>query len=392
MTAKKKQLPEKSQSSSGQELEYGKVVTNRAIVQERFDDGYYHFRKDVMEYPEADTFVVWSRRGPGKTYSFLRYMVETEQFFIYMKRTNDDVELLCTGANNPDMKVDTDPFVPLNRDFGWNIKPHLIDKGIAGFYDCNEEGKPIGAPIGLIVSLNRVAKVKGSDMSKASWICFDEFVPQATEVVRRKEGETFLNFVMTVTRDKIKRGQKLKLALFANSEEISTPVTNELEIVDSMAEVAFRRQSHYYDWERGMVLHYITQQEIPLTKEELNSGMYRLMRGTAWAQKAFFGEFANNDFSNVKKLSIKNMQCLHKIHYKSKDMYIYRRPSDGMYYMCSSQGPFSYEWDLNKENHQKLFFIDHGQELRVECIEDKMKFEKYSMYDLIMNYRKIFAV
>lgn len=63
-----------------------------------------------------------------------------------------------------------------------------------------------------------------------------------------------------------------------------------------------------------------------------------------------------------------------------------------MYYMCSSQGPFSYEWDLNKENHQKLFFIDHGQELRVECIEDKMKFEKYSMYDLIMNYRKIFAV
>ena len=357
-----------------------------------FDDGYYHFYKDVLEYPEADIIVCWSRRGPGKTYSFLRYMVDSGQFFIYMKRTNDDVELLCTGSSNPDMCIDTDPFVPLNRDFGWNIKPHPIDKGLAGFYECNSEGKPVGAPLGLIVSLNRVSKIKGTDMSRASWICFDEFVPQATEVVRKKEGETFLNFVMTVMRDKVKRGQSLKLALFANSEEISTPVTNELEIVDDMAEMAYKHQTHYFNRDRGMLLHYITQQEIPLTDSELHSGMFKLMRGTGWAQKAFFGEFANNDFSNVKKLSIKNMQCVHKIHYKSKVMYIYRRPSDGMYYMCSSKGPFCYEWDLNKENHQKLFWIEHGQELRVECIEDKMKFEAYSMYDLIVNYRKFFEV
>ena len=141
---------------------------------EDFNDSYYHFSKDLQEYPEAGCYVVWSRRGPGKTYSFLRYCTDNEIFFIYMKRTNDDVELLCTGSDSPDLKVDTDPFVPLNRDFGWNIKPKLIQKGIAGFYDTNEEGKPIGAPIGLIVSMNRVSKVKGSDMSRASFICFDE--------------------------------------------------------------------------------------------------------------------------------------------------------------------------------------------------------------------------
>ena len=362
--------------------------------EENFNDGYYHFAKDLKEYPNAGMFAVWSRRGPGKTYSFLRYCIDNRIFFIYMKRTNDDVELLCTGADNPDLKVDADPFVPLNRDFGWNIKPKLIpkQKGLGAFYDCNEEGAPVGAPLGLIVSMAKIKSIKGMDMSKASFICFDEFIPQSTEVVRRKEGEAFADFVMTVMRDKIKRGQRLQLVLFANAEEISTPLTNAFELVDDMAELAFRRESHYYNKDRRILYHHITQQEIPLTPEELNSDMFVLMKGTAWAQKAFFGDFANNDFSNVLNMSIKNMTCIHKIDYKNKEFYIYRRPADNMKYMCFSKGPYKYEWDLNKENHQKLFWIEYGQELRVDCIEDKMKFQKYTMYDLIMNYKKFFNI
>lgn len=359
---------------------------------EDFNDGYYHFAKDLEDYPEAGCYAVWSRRGPGKTYSFLRYCVDNGIFFIYMKRTNDDVELLCTGADNPDLKIDADPFVPLNRDFGWNIKPKLIQKGIGAFYDTNEEGSPVGAPLGEIVSMSKIKAVKGMDMSRASFICFDEFIPQSTEVVRRKEGEAFADFVMTVIRDKVKRGQRLQLVLFANAEEISTPLTNAFELVDDMAELAWSGKSHYYNSDRRILLHHITQKEIPLTKEELNSDMFVMMKGTAWAQKAFFGDFANNDFSNVKTMSVKTMRCLHKIRYKNKDLYIYRRPSDNMHYMTYSRGPFVFEWDLNKENDQKLFWIEHGQELRVECIEGKMKFEKYSMYDLIINYKQFFKI
>ena len=359
---------------------------------EDYTDGYYHIRKDIEDYPDAGMYVVWSRRGPGKTYGFFRMVTDDEDFFIYVKRTNDDVELLCTGADNPDLKADLDPYVPLNRDFGWHIKPKLIKQGIAAFYDTNEEGKTVGAPLGMIVSLSRIKSVKGMDLSRAKYICFDEFIPQSTEVVRKKEGEAFADFIMTVLRDKVKRGQSLKVIMFANAEEISTPITNAFELVDDMAELAFRRETHYYNKDRRILLHHITQQEIPLTKEELNSSMFVMMKGTAWAQKAFFGDFANNDFSNIKPMSLKNMTCIHKVHYKNKDYYIYRRPSDNMYYMTYSRGAHRYEWDLNKENHQKLFWIEHAQELRVDCIEDHMKFEKYTMYDLIMNYKKFFTI
>ena len=359
---------------------------------EDYTDGYYHIRKDLEEYPDAGLFCVWSRRGPGKTYGFLRMCIDDEAYFIYMKRTNDDVDLLCTGGDNPDLQADLDPFVPLNRDFGWNIKPKKIKEGVACFYDTDPEGKPVGKPLGMVISMARVKSAKGFDMSKARYICFDEFIPQSTEIVRRKEGEAFADFIMTALRDKVKRGQKLNVIMFANSEDISTPITNAFEIVDDMAELVFAKQTHKFIRDRGILLHYITQKEIPLTKEELNGPMFKLMKGTAWAQKAFFGDFANNDFSNIKQMSIKNMTCLHKIHYKNKDMYVYFRPSDNMHYMTYSKGPYQYEWNLNKENHQKLFWIEHGQELRVDCIEDHMKFEKYTMYDIIMNYKSFFKV
>ena len=152
-----------------------------------------------------------------------------------MKRTNEDVDLICTGSENPDLKVDMDPFVPLNRDFGWNIKPKLIKKGIGAFYECNDDGEPVGAPIGMILSLARIKSIKGADFSRAEFICLDEFIPQSFEIVRRKEGEGLLDVYMTVIRDKVKRGGSLKLVLFANAEEISTPVTNAFEIVDDMA-------------------------------------------------------------------------------------------------------------------------------------------------------------
>ena len=255
-----------------------------------------------------------------------------------------------------------------------------------------EDGKPIGKALGLIVSMNRVSKLKGMSMDRASWVCFDEFIPQATETVRRKEGTAFASFIMTVMRDKAKRGQRLQIAMFANAEEISTPVTNAFEIVDDMAELCFRKQSHYYNYERRILMHHITEQEIPLTKEEKESDMYVLMRGTAWAQMAFYGDFANNDFTCIKKMSIKNMQCIHKIHYGNKDIYVYRRPSDGFYYICYSRGNYQFAWDLNRENDQKRFWIEHGQELRYECIDDKMLFEKYTMYDLIVNYKKFFDI
>ncbi len=354
---------------------------------EEFNDGYYHFASDLLAYPEAWCYIIWSKRGPGKTYSSLWYAYYNHLPIIYMKRTNDDVNLITTNMG----AFDASPYVPLNRDKHINVKPSKIKDGIGAFYNVADDGEEVGDPVSYILSLNKIKQFKGFDFSHCEWLLFDEFIPQVGEIIKRKEGEMLLDLYMTVARDRQKRGRApLKLILFANSEEISTPITNTLEVVDIMADLNASAQTHYYDKERGILLHHITNDEYPI-KDSERGGIYAAMKDTAWGKKAFEGEFTNNDFTNVKRMNLKGMMPFIHLHHKNNDYYIYTR-EDGMRYMCTSRAKCPLDFDLNLENDQKLFFIDYGIDLRNDCIEGRMKFQRYTMYDLLINYKKFFNI
>lgn len=352
------------------------------------ENQYYHFEDDLKKYDSAWCYVVWSARGKGKTYSALKYAYENHIPIIYMKRTIEDINLICS-ANN--YGFDPSPYVPINRDHGYNVKAKSIDNGIAGFWNY-EEGDAVGLPISYCLAMSAVRKFKGFDFSNCDWIVFDEFIPQLGERISRKEGELLLDLYMTIARDRQKRGKKpLKLILFANAEEISTPITNTLEIVDIMADLNANNETHYYDKERDILLHHITQEEFPLLEEE-KTGIYKAMINTSWGAKSFEGTFANNDFSNVTRESLKGSFPFIHLHVNMKDYYIYLNKVRGEYYMCESRGKCIFDYDLNKENGQKKFWIEHQADLRNACIDGMMHFQKYSMYDLIMNYKKFYNI
>lgn len=361
------------------------------ILNEDFNDGYYHINKDVADYPDAVIYIVWSPRGSGKTYSALRGCYHKFKT-LYMKRTNQDVKTICEFAG--DIELDPSPWKPINRDFGTCVKPRLLQDGFGAFYDCDETGKPTGAVVNYIASLNAIKKIKGMDLSDAEWIIFDEFIPQAGEIVKRSEGEMLLDLYETVSRDRNKRGRPdLKLMLFANAEEISTHITNALEVVDTMAEMQAKGITKYYDDERGILFHHITPEEIPTTADGKPHGLQRAMKNTAWYDKSYMGLFSKNDFTSVCEMSIKNMRCMYHLHYRRKnDCYVYLNRKTGIYYFSPIKGQPIKSYDLDRENQQKRFYLDHGIELRRKTIDDRVKYNKYSYYDLIVNYTKFYDV
>ena len=243
----------------------------------------------------------------------------------------------------------------------------------------------------MALSLNHIKAIKGFEASNYEWITLDEFIPQAGEVVKKREGEMLLDLYMTCQRDRLDRGlPPQKLILFANAEEISTPITRTLEIIDDMALLNFTGESYKYIEDRGILLHHITKNEHPVS-EKAKKGIYLGMAGTAWAQKTFEGEFTNNDFSRIKKLQLSGFKCIARIKYKSKDIFLYQRGAT--YYLCyTKHNKFSDSFDLNEEAEAKRFFFEWYIEIQNALIENKCFFSHYSIYDLVTRFKKYFTI
>lgn len=354
---------------------------------ENIFDTYYHLLMDILLYPLAWCYVIWSKRGAGKTYSGLWLAYYCDIKIIYIKRTDDDVDLIL----REDERIDASPYKSLKRDKNINVTSSSIDKGFGAYYEADAEGNPKRL-LCYVISFNRMKSYKGFDFSDCDFIIFDEFIPQIGERIRRSEGEQLLDLYMTVSRDRVKRGRlPLKLILFANAEQITTPVTTELEIVDDMADLTASNNSHHYLEDRDIMLHHITNEEVPISEEE-KIGIYKGMMGTAWFNKSFNGEFVHNDFSNVVDRSIKRSVPFIELHYRTHNYYIYFNEEKQRYYICTKKARCRFYYDLNRENEQKKFYNDFCFDLIEACIEERFKFEKYSMYDLIVNFKKIFSI
>lgn len=338
---------------------------------------YYNVADDLRDYPDCWLYVAYSMRGPGKTYSFLKHCTQNNIPFLYLKRTQIDIDLIAQPRFTP--------FKPINRDLGTSYTIVKLYDGISQIVAAEGQEEAVG----YALALSAVHKFKGFDLSEVDFVCLDEFMPQLSERVNRDEGKLLLDLYMTVSRDREERGRPpLKLILFANATQLYCPITDTLGIVDELSDMTARKEEFRYLEDRGILLHHIPFS--PSANE--NTAIFKGMKGTAWADMAFGGEFAYNDFSRVKKLPLKNMVVQCKVIYQRKDWYIYSNQLTGLLYMCRSRAPTDDIYDLEIEADQRRFWQEWGIDLRNQVTDDNMFFSSYSSYNLIYNFNKIYKV
>lgn len=356
-------------------------------------DIFFDIKNDLNNYPEAVILLEIGGRGTGKTYSSLKHMYESHSKFIFMKRTNGDVKLLCQSLNKKEQEftIDVSPFKPINRDLGCNVRAFRLYDGFGGFWKCDENNQPVGDPLGYILSFNAISKFKGFDLSDCDYIIFDEFIPQKYERVNKHEGLELMDLYRTVSRaNRTLFGKQLKILCLANATDISCPVINDLELADTIAEMQAKGQEYNYIGNRNIFIHLIGDINGFREMEEKDP-IYKVMDGTEWKDMSLNNQFAFNDFSNVKRSSLKNMECLCRIIEKKKEYYVYVGES-GYYMTYRKSNHPTYTYDLNREVEQKNFYISQDIDLRAECIDDNMRFETFHMYDLIMNFTSFYDV
>ena len=362
------------------------------ILTQIVTDKYYDVSIDLGVYPSYWCYVVVGGRNTGKTYGTLKYFYTRKEKFIFIKRTNEEVKMICSKGAKSGMKADVSPFKSLNRDLGCNIQAFPIDTGLGGFYPVDAEGNIAGDIVGYVLSLNAGDKYKGSDFSECEAIIFDEFIPQPWVRCGRKEGEQLLDIYKTVARDRTMRDRKeLKLICLANAVNVYNPTCAILDIVDDIAFMSQRRfktptSTILNDTDRGIFVRLLPI-SVQMKYEEEKTYFYKSMKNTQWGAMAYDNEFSYNDLTCLGKVALKGYRPYLKLIYKKATYFIYVN-DEGNYYMCNSRTMANIpEYNLNIERDIRRFYFERGLDLLDATTEGRMKFKNYTMYDMIYNYK-----
>lgn len=358
---------------------------------------FYDFRKDREKYPDAWCYAIVGGRNTGKTYSTLKCYAEDEDPIIFTKRTNKDIDSLCSGnrlgQKEKKYKIDLSPYKAINRDTGRHLRAYKIIDGLGAFYEVPEGGEPAGVPFSYLASLHAVNDIKGFDLTECEACVFDEFIPQPWSRIDRKEGEQLMELYKTVSRARVLQGRgELKLILLANAVNIWNPTLEVLGLIDQVAEMSIKKIETWYDPVRKIFIRILETPE-EMMEAEHGTGMYETMKDTEWGHMAYDNEFGYNDFSRVRRIPLKGFRPRCKVIYKQKTYFIYQN-ENGSWYMCkaASNAKGLKEYNLKEEMHQRLFWYDFVIDIINDAMEGRAYFETYSMYDIIVNYKKRFKL
>ena len=358
---------------------------------------FYNIEDDLEAYPEAIIYTIIGGRNTGKTFSTLLHSYLKEKRFIFIKRTIEDVKMLLSNKYSDSIKEDVDlsPFKSINREYNTNVGLFDIDKsnGLGAFYRRGEEGEATGNILGYIMALSAVYKFKGFDLSDVEYIIFDEFIPNKWERVKRDEGIQLLELYKTISRAREHKGlEPLKLIMLANSSDIACPILSDFNLIDTLAEMEVNNQEYCYLKDRFILIHKIKDSE-EFYETESQSPIYQAMAGTQWVEYALENKFSYNDFSQVSKQKLKGYRVKFYFDYKNKRYYCYYNEDINHYYINRIRAnKCNNYYDLSIEIDAGRLFYDEIIDLKNECLEGNCTFSDYSIYDLIMNYKRIMNV
>lgn len=308
------------------------------------ENGYVNM-KDLLKNEFPFLFVVGGR-GTGKTYGTLKSILELQNDgcinrFLYIRRSQKEVDLLSSDATNPFKKV--------NEDLEINVKVEPVRMGLYAF-KLNDD------IIGYSAGLSTFHNLRGFDFSDVSLILWDEFIPEKTARPIPHEAETLFQLYESVNRNRELQGtEAVKLVALANSNQLANPIFMELNIINSLEKIVLKGGGTYRDKERGLMV--VILSESPISAKKKKTALYKLVGKGDFAEMALSNDFADNDRDFIKPQNLSEYNPLTSI----GGIAIWRHKSNQLYYACQKEGACEFkttEHDLKTYKLRYYYLIN----------------------------------
>ena len=316
----------------------------------------------IMSLPYPFIFVIGGR-GTGKSYGAFKEILELPQGdkFLLLRRTGEEADAISFTELSPFQPViNDDP--ELYPPVVCGPLPHV--KALAGVWhgEPNDKGelKPAGDPIGYISALVRIYKIRGFYMEDVKMLLFDEFQPEKHVKRIRSEGESFLNSVETISRNRELRGEKpLKSVCLSNSESLACPIFQALGIISDLDKAFTKGKHEYINQEKGIAVFKLPPS--PISERKADTALYRAARDSDdFITMSLKNDFDKSTYLYVEPAPIAEYKIVADI---GQEIYIYRHKSAPLYYVTRHQsGPAKYKYNTDVmsikrlKREQKRFF------------------------------------
>lgn len=270
--------------------------------------------------------VLIGKRQVGKTYGVLKYMLDENLTFLYLRRTLEEYEIMTA---DPELN----PFLALrNEGHDVDIVKQSKQSYAIGDAERDDDGKPtITKRRAVGMTLQGISKIRGFNGTGFSDLVFDEFIPERIVLKRAAEGDAFLNALVTIGGNRELEGKPpLRCWLLANAFDITSPILSALDLTSAVAKMS--RAGTELAMTKTGVLICMPHSDRVMDKRKQTA----LMRHLAKTNSKFYdvavnNQFAYNNLSAVRPMPLRGMRPAFAVN----GIYVYRM-DDLHYYACTS--------------------------------------------------------
>ena len=313
-------------------------------------------------------------RGIGKTYGILKWCIDNNKRFIYMRRTQKQLDIINTEEFSP--------FKPVNKDNNLHIKSFPVTQYNTAFFDTEEkDGKVVckGNLLGYSAALSTFSSLRSFDASDVDILIYDEFIPERHERAIKQEASAFFNAVETVGRNRELTGKDpLQVVLLSNSNDVANPIFRELKLIDRALKQVTDGRELWYDYKKGLLL--VTPCKSPISQKKESTALYRLTSETAFRRMALSNDFTENVPSKIGTRNLKEYTPIVKV----GEITLYRHKNGDNFYCTTHNSGSPPVYDVDDTSIKR--FCQRYRYLYFAYLQNNIIFETYNAEVCLAKY------
>lgn len=304
-------------------------------------------------------------RGTGKTFGALNAAIHRDNHFIYMRRTQAELDIV----NKPEFN----PFKAVNLATGTDIYFKPISKDSAGIYSGSDD------LIGYTVALSTIAKLRSFDASDCDLVIYDEFIPEKHARPIKEEGSAFLNAYETINRNREFNGVKpVKMVCLANANRADNPIFMELGLISVVEKMKNKGLEVWTDRNRSIMV--ICLGSSPISSMKKETALYKLTKGSDFERMSLENNFAYDDFSGIAPQKLIEYKPFTSV----GEITIYKHKSKTQYYVSEHRTGSPDHYGVSER--ELTSYRQHYWRLWDRYIDGFVLFENYLTKSLFIKY------